>query len=157
MSTTKVSSILDLLEAEIKNTFPNKTEAPNPFEIESNNERFLRDGFALYYGAGSSDIEEFPTFQVYIRSVQVVLIKSIFKNRSDDQAYQDIQKSLLEDQNTLITSLAKSRAFDSNVISLEFANDNGIESVFSDKFNFLKLDSTFELRYREDKNYRYPN
>lgn len=153
---SKVSNIYDLFEAAISTILTGKTEIPNPFDIESNNDNFLKDGYGFIYGAATGDSETYPSFEYYTRPIVLVTTKVIYKNRSDVDVYGTVQKQMIEDQNTIITTLAKDRTFDDDLTSLEFSGDNGVEFIFGDKFNFLKLESTFDLKYREDKYYRYP-
>lgn len=154
--TTKITSILDLFNTFIIETFATKTKIPNPFDTASNNDNLLKNGYGIHLSSGSVSDLDYPQFVVYDRSLVVTLTKEIFRVQSDTDVLFDVQKTLLEEQNTLVTSLAKNRTFDNDIIRVEFSGDNGIEFIYGDKFNFLKLESTFVLSYREDKTYCYP-
>lgn len=153
---SNVSSIYDAFKSEMSTTFASKTQIPNPFSIENNNDNTLRDGYGIRFGAAGLASFDLPSFQGYSREIVVTFTTQVFRTDNNILKLEDAQKALMENQNTLINSLAKSRAFDDYAVSVEFTTDSGIEFVFGDKFSFLYIDSSFEVQYKEDKNYCYP-
>lgn len=153
---TKVSNIFDKIESIVQTQFSSKQEIPNPFEIEKNPDDFLRDGYGFRYGPGSSGGSELNNLQEHSRDFIIVFTKLVFRTDSDKALFKSTQKAMLEDQYTLIDSLAKDTTMDSDLTRLEFVGDGGIEFVYSGRQTYLKLESTFEIAYWEDTTYNYP-
>ena len=153
---SNVSTIFDNFLALLQTEFASKTQLANPFSVQNNNDNILKEGYGLRYGPASLPDFDLTSFQGYSREIVVILTKQVFKTDNDTDNFSTAQKAMVEDQNTLINSLAKNRTFDSSTVSVEFTGDSGIEFIFNGKFNFLYLETSFEIQYKEDKNYCYP-
>lgn len=153
---SNVTDLYDKIGTILSSQLSSKTFIPNPFDIAGNSDNLLRDGYGYYIGAASLPDFDLPGFQGYSREFVIILTRDLYRTDNETDLLGSRQKSMFEDQNTIINSLANDRTLDNDIVRLEFTGDGGIESVFSGKFNFLQLISTFEVSYREETTYCYP-
>ena len=143
---SNITTIYNAFKLELTTLFPNKTLIPNPYSINDNNDNLLKDGYGLRYGPAGLPSFDLPTFQGYSREIIVPFTKQIYRTDGNLSSFEVAQLAMLEDQNTLINSLAKNRTFDDSVVSVEFTSDSGIEFIFDGKFNFLLMETSFEIQ-----------
>lgn len=151
---SNVSTIHSAIKSRLSTIFPNKTVIPNPFELDQNNDNLLKDGYGIFYGAAS--LPEFDLgihIQGYLREFNIVLAKKVYRLEVDSQPFETVQLALLEDQNTMVNSLANVRSIDPNVVRLEYVSDSGVEFIFSEKNNYLAITTNFDVSYKELKTY----
>lgn len=154
MSSSNVTAIHKSLENTLANLFPDKTIIPNPFDLEQNNQNFLKNGYSFFYGPASlPDFDLGVHIQGYLRDFSVVLSRNVFRTDTALDPFSNTQLSLIEEQNLMVNTFADVRNLDQNVVSIEFVSDSGVEFVFGDKSNYLALTTNFAVAYREDKTY----
>lgn len=153
---SNVTDIYDKLSTLLSTSFSSKTVIPNPFDTAQNNDNLLKNGYGFYYGGAGLPTFNLPSFQGYAREFVLVLTREVYRTDADTSLFGSTQKSMLEDQYTFISSLAKDRTLDNDLVSVEFTGDSGIEFIYADKFSHLRLISTFEVQYKEDVSYCYP-
>lgn len=151
---TNVTLIHNAIKSQLSALFPTKTVIPNPFELDQNNDNFLKDGYGIFYGPGSlPDFDLGIHIQGYQREFNVVLAKKVYRLESNNDQFETVQLALIEDQNTMVNSFADIRSIDINVVRLEYVSDSGVEFIFAEKNNYLALTTSFEVTYKEDKTY----
>lgn len=152
---SNVTAIHNSLIASLAALFPDKTIIPNPFDLENNNQNFLKNGYGYFYGpAGLPEFDLGIHFQGYSRDFSIVLSRNVYRTDISTDPFATTQLQLIEDQNILVNAFADIRNIDQNVVTLEFVSDSGIEFVFADKNNYLALTTDFAVTYKEDKTYR---
>ena len=148
---SKISTIYDALLTRLASNFPNHQRLPVVYSIESNPENYLDQGYALVIGAGLNSKRHLSCQLDIERTMTVVLTRQFWALELDASPKAAVEKLLLEDQYTLIADFEKNIALnDPSVSACEFVGDNGIEIVFLNKNSFLKITSTFRIRYFQD-------
>jgi len=149
---SNISDAYDFFLARIKVVLPTHTEMPNPYKVDENNENFLKKGFGLAMGSGENTTITLNNRRTFARNFIVPISRIVRGIESNVTAKQLVQKQLYEDQFLLIqdfeldTTLNESAA----VFSTSYAGDDGIQFVFGEKDNFLLLETTFSIEYKED-------
>lgn len=148
---SKISTIYDAMVTRLAITFPNHFRLPVVYAIEANPEPMISLGYAIRIGS-ASNLNRHVGCQMDIERLMVVSITREFKALELDIGPKaTVEKLLLEDQYSLILDFEKNFALnDPSVSACQFVGDNGIEIVFTERNRFLKIESTFRIRYFED-------
>jgi hypothetical protein len=123
----------------------------NPYQIDQNQEMALRAGYGIAVGPAENTNRQIDCNLSIKRTITVTLTRKHFAtelNRTDKEA---AEKQLLEDQLLLVKEFEKDpmSVYSNNVTKFVFVGDNGIESVFDQKNDFLKLTMSFDSEYFE--------
>jgi hypothetical protein len=150
---SKISTIYDELYTLISGAFPSKNELINPYELTDNHEQILFNGYGIAWEIGT-DTEQFnKQLLAFDREFIVVSTRSYHSTDLDTSPKKTAEKSLYEDQLTIIKTLKafseKSNNPTSTVEDIQFIDDNGIELVFNDAQRYLSLASRFKMTYFE--------
>lgn len=149
-----MSAITDLYDALVTITdtlftAPTYRKLVNPYVPERNDALALRRGYGFYVGPSSNANLTMGRYVKYRR--EIVVIQTIV-NRGTERDYairEAAEKTLLEDQFTLVDYFQQNTTPAAKVWTLEWASDNGIEPVFTDKENYVMIRSTFSAVYAE--------
>ncbi len=148
---SSISSIFDTLKTLLTTTFPSHYWLSDPRIIEGNSELDLNQGIGLAAGVGESLQREIDKHVWIRREFQVVITRRHFASELNREGKDTVEKDILEDQKTLIIAFMNDplETIAKSVSKAIFVGDNGVETVFGDNGNFLKLVTRFQVDYRE--------
>lgn len=149
MSTT-ITDALDQIETELVALLTGYTRLPFPSVIEANTEGSLRLGFAIDVGPGVNTKELASCKMVIERDVSVILTRQVYAGSLDVDTKYDAVKNILEDHLIVVKHFEQNPQLGGIVTVFDYDSDNGVEPVFADKENFIKIELNFKLKYFED-------
>ena len=146
---SKISTAYDAILSTLTTLFPNKTKIPLAYELENNQEMFLRNGYGVVYLAESPLTGELNSI-INAHNIGVVFVREVLRLDSDANEIDLVTKELLEDVFTLRDELFSKPTLESSAIDIiDLSTTNGIEFVVVGKNNFASLLTTFDVRVRE--------
>ena len=142
-------TIHDEIYSTISATFPTKTELKNPYDIADNDGHMLKNGYGVVIGAISLSDAFSRQIRQFRRDVRISLTKRILSSDQKTSIRKAAEKSLVSDELTLITALKN------NISSefVEFVGDEGIEYIFDEREDYIRLQCNFIINYVENVRY----
>lgn len=129
----------------IEAALPDRVELINPYNIIDNNNLYLKSGYGVELGSMAVS-EAFARVQrQFQRVVSISLTEKIVSTDKDTSIRRSKENKLVSDQLTLITTLKNSISSD----YVEFISDEGIEYIFDERDNYIRLRTNFNINYNE--------
>lgn len=129
----------------IEAALPDRVELINPYNIIDNNNLYLKSGYGVELGSMAVS-EAFARVQrQFQRVVSISLTEKIVSTDKDTSIRRSKENKLVSDQLTLITALKNSISSD----YVEFISDEGIEYIFDERDNYIRLRTNFNINYNE--------
>ena len=142
-----IENLYDTFNLVITENFGSKIRLRNPDDLTDNEELHLKDGFAVKWGPATENVDY--KFRYIERLVSITFTKKIFRLEMDTAITMAAEKLLLNE----MTSMVDFMIYDERIIKLveylESQGDEGIEQVYDDKKNVLKITNTFLVKYTE--------
>jgi hypothetical protein len=147
MTTTKLSNVYDGLITLIGTALPAYTKIPNPYEPSNNASLLLTKGFGLGFSTASNTKRQICRIDSTSRNFVVVLINRVTATDHDTTAHATLEKSLLEDLETIKLALANDITLGGKAAKAEWQDDSGIEYLENDRAQYLSVQSTIGVEY----------
>jgi hypothetical protein len=148
---SKITDAFDALQNKIKAVLPAHIQIPNPYKPEENNEQQLTKGWGLRIGGGENTQRALNCQMSIRRSFILVLTRKVRANEMNIGGKESAHKQIFEDQALVIKALESDPSLGmTSIANAIFTDDNGLEYVFTDKDNFVKLESTVQVEYFEN-------
>jgi len=148
--TTAITDIVDNLYALIGTSLSSYTELPDPYTIENNTELFLKKGYAVGIGGASNEQERGESCSRWIRrSFSFTLTNKVTTTRENTTAIKTIQKSIMEDQETVLQAIYDDSTLSGKAIDITYTDDTGIQYLDINEIKYFSVTSTFEVLYRK--------
>jgi hypothetical protein len=148
---SKISTIFDRILVELAALYPSATKIPYPYDLIRNDDNFLRLGYGLKVGP-SNPIQLDFCKNAFERNFTIILTREVYNTGSNDSAYDDIVKGLLED-----IYAAQDRfnepdqiAIESDIVKIDFVGAGGAEQIDSENKAFLTMEATFNFIIQEN-------
>lgn len=146
---TKQNKISDYLVARCRELFPSKKQIFNPYDMESNNEEYLEDGFGVGYGAIQEG--EFLTgCLMFQQDFTVQLTKKFYSLENDADRRLEFEKELMNEAVALIKNLARDVQLGGLASRVLFSGSPGIQTVFPESQQYIFISLTFNASFREN-------
>lgn len=151
---SKITQIYDDLIDRMIALYPERSRLPNPYKPEENSELLVKKGWGLCLDAGVNTNRQVNCSLTIERNIRVVLTQKSYAREMDTQAKASAEKELMEAQFLVIQDFERNPTTtpDLYVAKFVYLSDSGIQFVFTEKDNFLLLDTTFTLEYFEEVN-----
>jgi hypothetical protein len=130
-------------------TTPTYRQLVNPYTPEENDDKALARGFGFYIGPKSDPNLTMGRYNQ--ANVEIIVVQTIM-NRGTDRDLtirHTAEKNLLEDQFLLIDYFMQNTTTISGTWRIHWESDNGLEPVFADRTNYVKITSTLRAVYSE--------
>ena len=147
---TYITTFYDALYSSITTAFPTKTEITNPYNIESNDDQELVNGFGIAFNDSSRPNDFGTGLRSLDRDIELVLTRRLLSTKKDKVPRHVAEKQLLEDQKTAIEAVLTNNTIRNNIFNIDVNDDQGIEMIFNDKDNFLMLRTRFIAKFQYD-------
>ncbi len=144
-----ISTAYDNLVTLMGTTFSTHSRMPNPIKPEENDEQILRLGWGISILPAAFPSLNSCQWEVN-REIQLILSRKIEAREDDAVNRADPQKSLLEDQFTLMQAIENDVNLSGSVTGITATGDNGIEYAFLEKDNYVMVRTNFALQYFEN-------
>lgn len=146
-----VSDLYDGMVTILSTTFatPTYKKLVNPYVPELNDALSLARGYGFFIGpktARQDKLGRHEGFEAQIEVVQTII------NRGTDRDItirETAEKTLLEDQYTLIDYFRLNTAPIAKVWDISYISDNGLEFVFTEKQNYVMIRTTLRAIFSE--------
>jgi hypothetical protein len=152
---TKVSTAYDNLLTRLAAVFTSGSgwlQIPNGFDVPSNANGFLRQGYGLAIGQGVNKNREL-SLQISIdRTFVVSISREVFKTDGDASGYGTVAKQLMEDLFSLVADFEKNTTLNTGQIFCHYESDNGIQPIENGDFSGVYVSATFTVALFEDIN-----
>ena len=147
---TAITDIINNLYTLISSTLSSYNELPNPYNIEDNTELFLKKGFGIGVLDGVNEQERSETCSRWIRrSFTFTLTNKITTTRENTTSMKTLQKSILEDQESVLQAVYNDSTLTGKVIDIEFTSDTGIQYLDIEQVKYFTITTSFEVLYRK--------
>jgi len=138
-------TIYDQIISTIKATLPDRKELINPYEIEENNELYLKSGVGIELGE-CSPTETFARSLIqFSRTIYISLTEKVNSTDKKTSVRLTEEKKLIADQLSLITALSGNLSYD----VCRLVGDAGIEYIFTEREDYIRLRSSFNIFYNQ--------
>lgn len=124
----------------------------NPYDIEENTETMHEKGWGVALGPGTNTNRQLCNRLSINRTIVITLTRRRFANELDTESKESAEKSILEDQFTLIQNIELYPSLNNSVSGITkfvYVSDGGIEAALPNSDAYIKLASTFEMEYFE--------
>lgn len=146
-----ISDLYDGMQTILSTTFPTPTykQLVEPVILEMNDSLSLARGWGFYIGPKSGLTLTTGRYQEF--EVQIIVRQTVFNRGSfrDLAIRQVAEKTLLEDQFTLVDYFMQNTAPIAKVWRIDYSEDAGLELVFQDKQNYVMITTTLRAIYSE--------
>lgn len=146
-----LASSLDSLISKMDGLFPGAERLPNPYDPSLNPEPYLAFGYGIMIGS-SSESRAMQSSVGIKRKISIIQTRSFIAVNSDPSTKEDAEKLLIEDQISLLKNLENDFNLGGLVNEVAYVSDGGIQSVFSNQKQFLKIETQFSMQYVESLN-----
>lgn len=135
---------------ELSTLYAGGTKIPYAYDLAKNDDNFLRQGWGLKVGQSNPVQLEFCK-NAFERVFTVVLTREVFNTGSNDSAYDDIVKAMLEDIYSVQDRFNEPDqiAIDDDIVKIDFLSASGAEQVDTEKANFLTMEASFNFTIQE--------
>lgn len=147
---TVVSNVYDAIRTAVQTLFPNKRELSDAIVIDNNDDLTLNDAYGIHFAFGNNTFRLVGCRYSLQRSVSIILTRMIRGTHKDIAKIIEIEKYLLEDQRTLVADFSENQNIGAVTIKRNYVSDGGIERIFTDKKNYIMIETTFEVEYLDD-------
>ena len=147
---SKISTIFDRILVELAALYPSATKIPYPYDLIKNDDNFLRLGYGLKVGSGNPAQLDFCK-NAFTRDFTVVLAREVFNTGSNDAAYDDIVKGLLEDIYAVQDRFNEPDqiAIEGDIVKIDYSSASGAEQIDAENATFLTMEATFTFTIQE--------
>jgi hypothetical protein len=148
---TTISSVYDRVVSVIKATFPDKSELPNGYIPEDNDDVFLKDGFGVSIEPVINDARVLSCQISFDREINITFTKKIFGSDRDIERRRAVEKALMEEELTLVKAIIEDGTLHDLTGDVNFLDDGGIEFVYNGrvKISYIMLQMRFGVKYLE--------
>lgn len=145
-----ISNIYDAIKTRVATIYPTKRELSDSLFIDNNDELSLNDGYAIHFGTGVNTNRQLGCQYSLQRVITITLTRLIKGTHKDIDKIETIEKLILEDHILLVKDFTENENIGAVVVKRDYVTDGGIERVFTDKKNFIMMETTFQIEYFED-------
>lgn len=153
---SNITTAFDAIKAKMLVLFPEVSgyyQLTNPYDVEENTITMHEKGWGVALGPGTNTNRQLSCRLSVQRDITIVLTRRRYANELDTPSKESAEKSILEDQYTLIKALEKDPTINSSVSGIArfvFASDGGIETILAESDAFIKLVTVFNMEYFEN-------
>lgn len=151
---SKATDSYEALKDRIETVLPTHNRLIQPYKPEENPEDRIKKGYGIQIGPGENTNRNISCKISIKRDMIVVLTRKWFAKELDRDAKEVTEKALLEDQFLVIADFEADPTLGASgtVVNSAYVSDSGVDFIFTNKDNFIKLETTFSLEYLEDLN-----
>jgi hypothetical protein len=149
---SKVSTIYDALVSYVETTLTAYKRMPNPYISAENAGLILAKGFGIGIGPGINTNRLLGCKMSMQRDFSIILVNQVTTTDHNVDARETLEKSIFEDQFSLIQGLEGNTTLGVEAIKCLFVSDNGLNYLESDRNKFFLLESNFTTEYLETIN-----
>lgn len=148
---SNISDSYDAIVSRVQTLLPSHTRLSSAYSIDENTEPALTLGWAIQIQSGENSKRQLQCDLSIRRSVVIIITRKFYARELDITSKASTEKQLFEDQLLVIKDLEKDPTVNapSYIAKFEYVGDSGIQTVFSNKDQFLKLETIFTLEYFE--------
>lgn len=145
-----ISDIYNEVKSRVSAKLPTHKLLPDPYIVESNPETFLEKGYSIAIKDAQNTNKQLGCKISVQRNIEIVITRKFFSTDLNRDHLETREKDLLEDHALVIKDIEKDPSLGiAETPMFTYVSDNGIETVFDDKSNFIKIVSTFSVEYFE--------
>jgi hypothetical protein len=147
---SEISSIYDAVKARVAAKLTTHKLLPDPYTLESNPETFLEKGYSIAVKEAENSNRQIGCKISVRRNIEIAITRKFFTTDLNRDHLETREKDLLEDHALVIKDIEKDPSLaTSESPMMVYVSDAGIQTVFDDKSNFIKIVSTFSVEYFE--------
>jgi hypothetical protein len=148
--TTKITTAYNTTLTHLSSIFPTKTRIPNAYNLASNAQQYLDDGYGLAIDAKDFVDGEWCSM-LHDFTFNVILARKMFKNDSDPVMFDTLVLALHEDVVTLQKDFynVDRLSIPTSIDNLKLGPVGTIEEVAAGKFNILSIKIPMIITIRE--------
>ena len=150
---SKATDVFDALVARLAAVLPAHKRIENPYVIENNSERVLNKGQGVAFGPAENTQRRLTNQLSVARDFLVTITRKTIKKKTDSSGRAEDIQLLFEDQKLVLDDIEKNTTLLDSTLSVaksDYISDNGLEFIFTEKDNFIKIESVIRVEYIED-------
>lgn len=144
-----VSTIYETFRANVATQLISHSRIPNPYKIEENLEPSLKQGWAIQIGPAENTNRIVCGTTTVRRRFTLIITRKMYAQELDSTAKESVEKQLLEDLRLVLNTVEANPKLSTSSGDFKYEGDEGIDFVFADKDNFIKLTALFSVEYWE--------
>jgi hypothetical protein len=146
---TNISDIYDSLHTNVASVLTSHVRLPDPFNLENNNEQFLRLGYGIATLSAENTNREICNKIWLRRAFQVKVTRQVVTREFDSSGKGTVEKNLLEDLKLVYNLFYKQDLQISGANNVRITGDDGIQFVYTEKINFITVSINIDVEYNE--------
>lgn len=151
---SKATDIYTALLTRLQALYPTYNRMTNPYAPDQNSKLILEKAYGIQIGGGTNTNRKLSCKLSVNRTFVIVLTQKFYSLELDRSGKQAGELALMEAQKLLIDDIEGDPTLgdSSSVMKSGFISDGGISTIYTDKDNFLVLETTLEIEYLDDLN-----
>ncbi len=145
----KTSLIYDYLVEKVKEKLTHKVQLFNPYDIGTNNELFLRDGFGVGFMGGAQQPMQGCCIRLS-RDIKITLTKKFYATENDADNRALAEKELLEEAVILMKHFEGDSQLGGLAAKFTFQNDSGIQQIYTNSQYYIFLEMNFDAEFIDE-------
>lgn len=146
---SQISTAYDALNTRIAALLTSATRLPNPNKPDENAKLFLKNGYGVKIGPATSPRKHVGSQIALQREFSVVLVREFFALESSATGKSDMEKTLMEDQLTVLKDFEKNTTLNDVVTMTQYVSDTGIQYLLTETDRFIMVETNFLIDYFE--------
>jgi hypothetical protein len=149
-----ISTLYDAVHSRIQTILPTHKRLSDPYLFTKNTDSEKRKGYGVRIGSGEKINPNQLSCDLILRQTMIVVLTRMVQGReTDSDKKAETEKQLLEDLFLIVKDFeTEGMTSIPPAISADFISHNGIEFVGTGSDAIMKVETTFEFRYRENLN-----
>lgn len=148
---SNISTIFDDFKSSVSALLSGHSQLTNPFDTAQNVESVLTRGYGIRLGPGNNTNRNISCKMSVQRELTLIITRKAYAQELNITGKESVEKQILEDQYLVIKAVQQSPTLGSSAITkIDYSSDNGIEFIFTDRDNFLKIETVFTVEYFEE-------
>jgi len=150
---SKLTDSIQGVQAALATLFPSPhSEITNSLRPEQSTENTLKQGFGLRIGRGENSERFASCKRSEFRTLVVINTRQAFAKEFDIELKQATERLLLNDQDLVKARFESDPTviFGGTTANVKWVDDGGIDQVFSDKENFIKIETVLQIEVFEN-------
>lgn len=144
-----LSAIYEYLVGKLEGLFPEKQQLFNPYDVATNNELMLKDGFGIGFGAFSERGSVGRCLKMS-HDILIPLTKRFYALENDEATRMEFEQDLMEEAFDLILALLKDQTLGGTACRVSFQGSPGVQQIFQEKQPYIFATLTFNVEYNQN-------
>lgn len=149
---SQISTVFGAIHTRLETLLPDHTRIGDPYDLEANNELFLRQGYGVSIGPGAFENEGILAEgckTATSRTFDIHVMRKFYALENDGPLKDTTALQIMEDLAIIVKDFLLEETLNDNATITDYESDSGIFKVIAEKDNFLAATISITVRYRD--------